>query len=128
MKCPNCGNNDFREVELYSITILSGYGEHKQLCRAFGCVNCNRVEIYMPEDWGKCVLADERKAEIEKQEEEKRKKQKEIEKLRQRMADLEAFLHGNHTLKEFEAAQNELAEIKNKYPDLKPAADFKYCV
>ena len=54
MKCPNCGKTDFRQARLFDTCILEGY--QKELFQAYACINCGRVEMYMPKDWGAKVL------------------------------------------------------------------------
>lgn len=111
MKCPNCGKTEFRKARLFDTCILEGY--QKELFQAFACINCGRVEIYMPTDWGTKTLAAEKEAEEKRICEEKRKNEEKC--LRERMMELEAYLQDeNHTLKELKEAQKELTAIQNK--------------
>ena len=111
MKCPNCGKTEFRPVKLFETCILEGY--QRELYQAYGCINCGRVEIYMPNGWGATVLAAEDAEVLKKKKEEERKIEEK--RLHDRMAELEAFLQDeNHTLKELKTAQKELTEIQDK--------------
>ncbi len=111
MKCPNCGKTDFRQARLFDTCILEGY--QKELFQAYACINCGRVEMYMPKDWGAKVLASEKEAEAKRKQEETRLNEEK--RLRERMAELESFLQDeNHTLKELKEAQKELMEIQDK--------------
>ncbi len=111
MRCPNCGKTNFRRAKLFDTCILEGY--QKELFQAYACINCGRVEIYMPEDWGAKILAIEKATEDKRKQEEDR--QKEEKQLRERMVELEMFLQDeNHTLKELKDAQRELTEIQDK--------------
>lgn len=111
MKCPNCGKSEFRKAKLFDTCILEGY--QTELYQAYACINCGRIEMYMPEDWGTKILAAEREAEEKRKraEEQKREEQR----LRDRMAELEAILQNeNYTLKELKEAQRELTAIQDK--------------
>ena len=111
MKCPNCGKSEFRKAKLFDTCILDGY--QKELFQSYACINCGRVEIYMPKDWGVKTLAAEKAAEEKRKQEEERKNEEK--RLRDRMAELESFLKDeNNTLKELKEAQKELTEIQNK--------------
>ena len=111
MKCPNCGKTDFRPARLFDTCILEGY--QKELFQAYACINCGRVEMYMPKDWGAKVLASEKEAEAKRKQEEARLNEEK--RLRERMVELESFLQDeNHTLKELKEAQKELTEIQDK--------------
>ena len=111
MKCPNCGKTDFRAARLFDTCILEGY--QKELFQAYACINCGRIEMYMPKDWGAKVLASEKEAEEKRKREEARLNEEK--RLRERMTELEKFLQDeNHTLKELKEAQKELTEIQDK--------------
>ena len=111
MKCQNCGKTDFEQMALYEIYCTEGGA--RQLVNAFVCMNCGKVELFMPQDLINKRIEQKRIAEERQQAEENRKR--EDERLRHRMQELEKFLQDeNHTLKELKEAQRELNEIQDK--------------
>ena len=48
MKCLNCGKTEFEEMPLYDIYCTEGGAV--QLVDAYVCLNCGRVELYMPKE------------------------------------------------------------------------------
>lgn len=113
MKCPNCGKTEFENMPLFDCDICASEGFVWQLVDAWVCVNCGRVELYMPKK-----LIDERleknRIERERQKVEETRKQQEA-CLRARMQELTEILKDeNRTLKELKEAQSELKEIQNK--------------
>lgn len=112
MKCPNCGKTDFEQMPLYDISFATR-GQAEQLVDSYVCMNCGRVELFMPQELidrriqQKRQEAERQKAEAERKREGKR--------LRDRMQELEKFLQDeNNTLKQLKEAKKELDEIKTK--------------
>lgn len=111
MKCPNCGKTEFEQMQLYEIYCTEGGA--KQLVESYVCMNCGRVELFMPQELINEKIKQKRIAEERRQAEENRKREEE--RLRNRMQELEQFLQDeNHTLKELKEAQRELTEIQDK--------------
>ena len=111
MKCPNCGKTEFEQMQLYQIHCTEGGAT--QLVESYVCMNCGRVELFMPQELINKKIEQKRIAEERKQAEENRKREEE--RLRNRMQELEQFLQDeNHTLKELKEAQRELTEIQDK--------------
>lgn len=111
MKCTNCGKTQFEQMQLYEIYCTEGGA--KQLVESYICVNCGRVELYMPQELINKKIEQKRVAEERRQAEENRKREEE--RLRNRMQELEIFLQDeNHTLKELKEAQKELTKIQDK--------------
>lgn len=111
MKCSNCGKTEFENMQLYQIDCTEGAA--KQLVKAYVCVNCGKVELFMPQEFIDKKIEQNRIINERIQAEENRKHEEE--RLRQRMQELEQFLQDeNHTLKELREAQRELTEIQNK--------------
>lgn len=111
MKCPNCGKTEFEQMQLYENYCTEG--GVKQLVQSYVCMNCGRVELYMPQELINKKIEENRIAEERRQTEENRKREEE--RLRKRMKELEAFLQDeNHTLKELKEAQRELTDIQDK--------------
>ncbi len=116
MKCTNCGKTNFRKAKLFDTCILFDAGYQKELFQAYACINCGKVEIYMPKDWGEKTLAAEKEEDqIRKQEEECKKYEN---RLCEKIEELKEFLKDeNHTLKELKEAQKELEETQKKLKD-----------
>lgn len=111
MKCPNCEKTEFEQMDLYGICYCDGYS--KQLVESYVCMNCGRVELFMPQELINQRIEQKRVAEERRQSEENRKREEE--RLRNRMKELEIFFQDeNHTLKELKEAQKELTEIQDK--------------
>ena len=111
MKCPNCGKTEFEQMQLYEIYCTEGGA--KQLVESYVCMNCGRVELFMPQELINEKIKQKRIAEERRQAEENRKREEE--RLRNRMQELEQFLQDeNHTLKELKEVQRELTEIQDK--------------
>lgn len=115
MKCPNCGKTDFRAANLFDTCILEGY--QKELFQAYACINCGRIEMYMPKDWGAKILAAEKEAEEKRKREEARLSEEK--RLREQITELEKFIQDEtHSVKEWRDAQKELSEIREKLAEL----------
>lgn len=111
MKCPNCGKTEFEQMQLYEIYCTEGGA--KQIVQSYVCMNCGRVELFMPQESINKRIEQKRVAEERRQAEENRKREEE--RLRNRMQELEAFLQDeNRTLKELKEAQRELIDIQDK--------------
>lgn len=111
MKCPNCGKTEFEHMKLYEIYCTEGGA--RQLVNSYVCMNCGRVELFMPQELINKRIEQKRIEEERRQAEENRKREEE--RLRFRMQELELFLKDdNHSLKELKEAQKELIEIQNK--------------
>lgn len=111
MRCPNCGKTEFELMGIIDDQCTEGYV--RQLVEAYTCLNCGRIELYMPQELINKRIEQKRKQAEQKQAEENRKRE-EV-RLRTRMQELELFLQDeNHTLKELKEAQKELTEIQNK--------------
>ena len=111
MKCPNCGKTEFEQMQLYEIYCTEGGA--KQLVQSYVCMNCGRVELYMPQELINKRIEQKQIAEEKRRAEENRKHEEE--RLQKRMCELEKFLQDeNHTLKELKQAQRELTDIQNK--------------
>ena len=111
MKCPNCGKTVFEQMPLYRIYCTEGGAQ--QLVDAYVCMNCGRVELFMPQELINKKIEQKRVAEERRQAEEKRKREEE--RLRNRMQELEQCLQDdNRTLKELREAQRELTAIQDK--------------
>lgn len=111
MKCPNCGKTDFEQMQLYEIYCTEGSAQ--QLVQSYVCMNCGRVELFMPQELINKRIEQKRIAEEQRQATENRKREEE--RLRNRMQILEEFLQDeNHTLKELKEAQRELTEIQDR--------------
>lgn len=111
MKCPNCGKTDFEQMKLYEIYCTEGGAQ--QLVQSYVCMNCGRVELFMPQELINKRIEQKRIAEEQRQAAENRKREEE--RLRNRMQILEEFLQDeNHTLKELKEAQRELTEIQDR--------------
>lgn len=109
MKCPNCGKTEFVPMDIVSILATEG----RQIVDSFVCLNCGRVELFMPKELVDKRIEQIRVAEERKQAEEKRKIERE--KLTKRMNNLLSFLDDeNHTLKELKEAQLKLNEIQRE--------------
>ena len=111
MKCPNCGKTEFENMPLYKMHCVESWPD--QLVHSYVCINCGRVELYMPQE-----LIDERmeqkRIEAERKQAEENRRREE-EKLKIRMQELETIIKDeNRTLKELKEAQKELTEIQDK--------------
>ena len=122
MKCPNCGCANF-----YESTLRTGCGcteggawEPIELngrpVVAYLCKKCGRVELYAPD-----ALADilKKEEETKRKQEEEILKEKAIKELRARREELLLIVRDeNRTVKEVNAARNEIASIENKLKQL----------
>lgn len=113
MKCPNCGNTEFEKMSIIDSDICATEGRVWQIVDAWVCVNCGRVELYMPKK-NIDERLEENRIEAEHQKAVEIRKQAEN-RLRIRMQELTEILKDeNRTIKELKEVQQELNEIQNK--------------
>lgn len=111
MKCPNCGKTNFESMKIIDDQCTEGHVY--QLVEAYTCINCGRIELYMPQEYIAKLLM-RKQEEIERQKIEESRKQERT-KLENRMRELEIILQDeNRTMKELKEAQKELTEIQDK--------------
>lgn len=115
MKCPNCGKTDFEKMDLYDIIILDGSA--KQLVDSYVCMNCGRVELFMPKELIE-KKNNERNNERRYQEELKQAQEnlnRQEARLQSHIRELEDFIKDeNNTLKAIKSAQEELSETQKQ--------------
>ena len=119
MKCPNCGNQDFNETELFDFLEcdLGMGGYPKKLFQAYSCTCCGRVELYVldSEEVIKRKIAKEKAAEEKKRKEEEERKKAQEER-NKRIEELMSILSNeNSTLKQAREAEAELKRFGVRY-------------
>ena len=111
MKCPNCGGTEFRKIDkLFELHCWDCCVSVENHIEAYGCINCGRVEIYMPNSWAKDILLAEKKKEEEKKAVEE--KQAIIDSLNKKISELEFIaFDDNSTLKQAREAKSEIGKV-----------------
>ncbi len=113
MKCPNCGKEEFEEMSLIYSDVLATHGSVKQLVESYACMNCGRVELYVPKKWIDNRLEEQRVAAEKRQAEAKAQEERAL--LLARLDTLEVILKDEtRTLKELKEAYGEFCEIQRK--------------
>ena len=114
MKCPNCGGTEFRKIDkLFELHCWDCCVSMENHVEAYGCINCGRVELYMPDNWAKDILLAEKKKEEEKKAVEE--KQALIDNLNEKISELEFIaFDDNSTLKQAREAKSEIEKVADE--------------